>query len=42
MASGTGTHQDKRAEWIQVALAILTLILVAIEWAIHIHLHGVI
>lgn len=29
-----------RAEWIQVALAILTLGLVAVEWGIHIHLHG--
>ena len=30
----------RRAEWIQVALATLTLVLVAIEWGIHIHLHG--
>ena len=30
----------RRAEWIQVALAILTLVLVVIEWSIHIHLHG--
>jgi hypothetical protein len=30
----------RRAEWIQVALAILTLVLVATEWGIHIHLHG--
>ena len=30
----------RRAEWIQVALAILTLVLVAIEWVIHIHLRG--
>ena len=29
-----------RAEWIQTALAILTLCLVAVEWGIHIHLHG--
>jgi hypothetical protein len=29
-----------RAEWIQIALAILTLGLVAVEWGIHIHLHG--
>jgi hypothetical protein len=29
-----------RAEWVQVALAILTLSLVAVEWGIHIHLHG--
>jgi hypothetical protein len=30
----------RRAEWIQVALAILTLLLVVIEWVIHIHLRG--
>ena len=29
-----------RAEWIQIALAILTLGLVVVEWGIHIHLHG--
>ena len=29
-----------RAEWIQVALGILTLALVVTEWAIHLHLHG--
>jgi hypothetical protein len=29
-----------RAEWIQIALAILTLGLVGVEWGIHIHLHG--
>jgi hypothetical protein len=29
-----------RAESVQVALAILTLSLVAVEWGIHIHLHG--
>jgi hypothetical protein len=29
-----------RAEWVQIALAILTLGLVAVEWGIHIHLHG--
>jgi hypothetical protein len=28
-----------RAEWVQIALAILTLGLVAVEWGIHIHLH---
>lgn len=32
--------RTRRAEWIQVALAILTLVLVAIEWVIHIHLRG--
>ncbi|HMH11994.1 MAG TPA: hypothetical protein VK578_02690 [Edaphobacter sp.] len=30
----------KRAESVQIALAILTLLLVAAEWAIHIILHG--
>ena len=30
----------RRSETIQVALAVLTLCLVVIEWAIHIHLHG--
>jgi hypothetical protein len=30
----------KRAESIQIALAILTLLLVATEWTIHIILHG--
>jgi hypothetical protein len=30
----------RRSEWIQVALAILTLVLVAIEWVFHLHLHG--
>jgi len=29
-----------RAEWVQIALAILTLGLVVVEWGIHIHLHG--
>jgi hypothetical protein len=29
-----------RAEWVQVAIAILTLGLVAVEWGIHVHLHG--
>jgi hypothetical protein len=32
--------RTRRAEWIQVALAVLTLALVAIEWTIHVHLHG--
>ena len=32
--------RTRRAEWIQVALAILTLVLVVIEWVIHIHLRG--
>jgi hypothetical protein len=33
-------HAKKRAESIQIALAILTLLLVAAEWTIHIILHG--
>jgi hypothetical protein len=32
--------ETKRAEWIQVALAIFTLGLVVVEWGIHLHLHG--
>ena len=30
----------KRSEWIQVALAVLTLVLVILEWVFHFHLHG--
>ena len=33
------TPAKKRAETIQIALAILTLLLVFIEWTIHLHLH---
>lgn len=33
------TPEKKRAEAIQVALAIFTLMLVLVEWTIHIHLH---
>ena len=29
-----------RSEWIQIALAMLTLGLVVVEWGIHIHLYG--
>ena len=36
------TPEKKRAESIQIALAVLTLLLVAAEWAFHIHLHGAI
>lgn len=36
---GPVTPKKKRAESIQIVLAILTLLLVALEWAIHIHLH---
>jgi hypothetical protein len=34
------THKEKRAESIQIALAILTLLMFAVEWFAHIHLHG--
>jgi hypothetical protein len=37
---GPVSAKTRRVEWIQVALAILTLVLVAIEWAIHIQLRG--
>jgi len=33
------TAGKRRAESIQIAIAIVTLLLVAIEWAFHIHLH---
>lgn len=33
------TTDKKRSESIQIAIAIVTLLLVAIEWAFHIHLH---
>jgi hypothetical protein len=36
---GPITPAKKRAETIQIALAILTLLLVFIEWTIHLHLH---
>jgi hypothetical protein len=34
------THKEKRAESIQIALSILTLLMFAVEWFAHIHLHG--
>jgi hypothetical protein len=34
------TAARKRSETIQIALAVLTLLLVAVEWFAHIHLHG--
>jgi hypothetical protein len=37
---GPVTAKKKRAESIQIALAILTLLLVGVEWAFHIYLHG--
>jgi len=37
---GPVTPEKKRAEAIQIALAILTLVLVTVEWMLHIHLHG--
>jgi hypothetical protein len=36
---GPVTPAKKRAEIIQIALAILTLLLVFVEWTIHLHLH---
>jgi hypothetical protein len=36
----TTTRKEKRAESIQIALAILTLLMFAVEWFAHIHLHG--
>lgn len=33
------TTEKKRAESIQIAIAFVTLLLVVIEWAVHIHLH---
>ncbi len=32
--------EKKRAESVQIALAVLTLLLVAAEWAFHVYLHG--
>ena len=37
---GPITADKKRSESIQIALAIVTLLLVAVEWAFHIYLHG--
>jgi len=37
---GPVTPEKRRAESIQIALAILTLLLVGVEWAFHIYLHG--
>lgn len=34
------TQKEKRAESIQIALAFLTLLMVAVEWFAHIRLHG--
>ena len=36
---GPVTPAKKRAEAIQIALAIVTLLLVFVEWTIHLHLH---
>ena len=36
---GPITPAKKRAETIQIALAIVTLLLVFVEWTIHVHLH---
>lgn len=32
--------RKKRAETIQIILAVVTLVLVVVEWTIHLHLHG--
>jgi len=37
---GPVTPEKRRSELIQIALAILTLLLVGVEWAFHIYLHG--
>lgn len=37
---GPVTANKKRAESIQIALAIVTLLLVVVEWVFHIYLHG--
>jgi hypothetical protein len=37
---GPVTANKKRAESIQIALAIMTLLLVVVEWVLHIYLHG--
>lgn len=37
---GPVTPAKKRAESVQIALALLTLLLVTVEWAIHIDWHG--
>jgi hypothetical protein len=39
---GAADPAKKRAETIQILLAILTLLLVAAEWITHIYLHGTI
>ena len=38
--TGPVTPARKRAESFQLALAMITLALVAVEWIIHIHWHG--
>lgn len=37
---GAVTAEKRRAESIQMALAIFTLLLVGVEWVLHIYLHG--
>jgi hypothetical protein len=37
---GPVSPEKKRAESIQIALAVLTLLLVGAEWGLHIHFHG--
>ncbi len=38
--TGPAAPARKRAESFQIALAVLTLLLVALEWVLHIYLHG--
>jgi len=40
--AGAADPAKKRAETIQILLAVLTLLLVAAEWLTHIYLHGTI
>jgi hypothetical protein len=35
------TAEQRRSEWIQIALAVVTLLLVIAEWATHRIIHGV-
>jgi hypothetical protein len=36
------SKRQRRSEFVQVLLAVLTLLLVAVEWIFHIHFHGTI
>jgi hypothetical protein len=39
---GPVNPEKRRAESIQIGFAVLTLLLVGVEWGIHLHLHGAI